>query len=108
MSNGNGALLTYGKSLLDEAKVTYTTTVTANTGTSTKYVTIYPYSSPESSTVDTASQNNFANNTKIYGDAVRETSTVGIGSKSWNSDYSYFPALSIPSFERGGAVLVGV
>ena len=46
VSNGNGSLLEYGKSLLDEAKVTYTInestkTVTANTGASTKYVTIY-------------------------------------------------------------------
>ena len=114
VSNGNVNLLEYGKSLLDEAKVTYTVngstkTVTANTGTSTKYVTIYPYSSPESSNIDTASQNNFKNNTKIYGDAVRETTSVNAGTSnsgwytsSWNSDYSYFPALGAPFFLRGG------
>ena len=114
VSNGNVNLLEYGKSLLDEAKVTYTVnestkTVTANTGTSTKYVTIYPYSSPESSNIDTANQNNFKNNTKIYGDAVRETTSANAGTSnsgwytsSWNSDYSYFPALDFPLFGRGG------
>ncbi len=114
VSNGNVNLLEYGKSLLDEAKVTYTVngstkTVTANTGTSTKYVTIYPYSSPESSNIDTASQNNFKNNTKIYGDAVRETTSANAGTSnsgwytsSWNSDYSNFPALVNPFFLRGG------
>ena len=110
VSNGNANLLEFGKSLLDEAKVTYTINentkvVTANTGTSTKYVTIYPYSSPESSTIDTASQNNFKNNTKIYGDAVRETTSANAGTSnsgwytsSWNSDSSDFPALNNPFF----------
>ena len=115
VSNGNANLLEFGKSLLDEAKVTYTINgntkvVTANTGTSTKYVTIYPYSSPESSTIDTASQNNFKNNIKIYGDAVRETTSANAGTSnsgwytsSWNSDYSYFTALHISFFQRGGS-----
>ena len=119
VSNGHVNLLEYGKALLDEAKVNYTIdentkTVTANTGASTKYVTIYPYSSPESSNIDTASQNNFKNNTKIYGDAVRETTSVNAGTSnsgwytsSWNSDYSYFPALDSPFFERGGALWYG-
>ena len=116
VSNGNVNLLEYGKSLLDEAKVTYTVngstkTVTANTGTSTKYVTIYPYSSPESSNIDTASQNNFKNNTKIYGDAVRETTSASAGTSnsgwytsSWNSDYSNFPAFHLLFFLRGGTL----
>ena len=119
VSNGNVNLLEFGKSLLDEAKVTYTINgntkvVTANTGTSTKYVTIYPYSSPESSTIDTASQNNFKNNTKIYGDAVRETTSANAGTSnsgwytsSWNSDYSIFPALFGPFFFRGGSLWDG-
>ena len=119
VSNGNANLLEFGKSLLDEAKVTYTINgntkvVTANTGTSTKYVTIYPYSSPESSTIDTASQNNFKNNIKIYGDAVRETTSANAGTSnsgwytsSWNSDYSYFPALGSPFFVRGGSFWIG-
>ena len=116
VSNGNGSLLEYGKSLLDETKVNYTIdentkTVTANTGASTKHVTIYPYSSPESSNIDTASQNNFKNNTKIYGDAVRETTSANAGTSnsgwstsSWNSDASCFPALFGPAFKRGGCL----
>ena len=112
ISNGNGNLLTFGQALLDETKVTYnesTKVVTANTGASTKYATIYPYSSPELSTQDTAIQNNFANNTKIYGDAVRETtssnagtSNTGWNTSAWNSDYSCFPASGLPFFLRGG------
>ena len=119
VSNGNESLLEYGKSLLDETKVNYTIdentkTVTANTGVSTKYVTIYPYDSPESSTINTARQNNFKNNTKIYGDAIRETtsdnagtSNSGWNTSSWNSDYSIFPALFVPFFLRGGTLWAG-
>ena len=120
ISNGDGNLLTFGQALLDETKVTYTIsgntkTVTPNTGASTKYATIYPYSSPESSTsLDTASQNNFANNTKIYGDAVRETTSstagtanTGWNTSAWNSDYSCFPASGRPFFGRGGALWEG-
>ena len=116
ISNGHEYLLEYGKSLLDETKVNYTIdentkTVTANTGASTKHVTIYPYSSPESSNIDTASQNNFKNNTKIYGDAVRETTSANAGTSnsgwytsSWNSDYSNFPAFHLLFFLRGGTL----
>ncbi len=116
ISNGHEYLSEYGKSLLDETKVNYTIdentkTVTANTGASTKHVTIYPYSSPESSNIDTASQNNFKNNTKIYGDAVRETTSANAGTSnsgwstsSWNSDASCFPALFGPAFKRGGCL----
>ena len=117
ISNGNGNLLTFGQALLNETKVIYnesTKVVTANTGVSTKYVSIYPYKSPESNTQDTVSQNNFANNTKIYGDAVRETtssnagtSNTGWNTSAWNSDYSYFPASGNPFFLRGGALWDG-
>ena len=119
ISNGHEYLLEYGKSLLDETKVNYTIdentkTVTANTGASTKHVTIYPYSSPESSNIDTASQNNFKNNTKIYGDAVRETTSANAGTSnsswyasSWNLDSSYFPTLYAPFFSRGGSLWHG-
>lgn len=114
ISNGNAKLLTYGKELLDETKVTYTInedtkTITPNTGENTKYVTIYPYKSPESSTINTASQNNFKNNTKIYGDAIRETTSDNAGTSnsnwngsSWNGDYSIFPAYYKPFLLRGG------
>ena len=114
ISNGNAKLLTYGKELLDETKVTYTInedtkTITPNTGKNTKYVTIYPYKSPESSTINTASQNNLKNNTKMYGDAIRETTSDNAGTSnsnwngsSWNGDYSIFPAYYKPFLLRGG------
>ena len=109
VSNGNGNLYTYGKAIIDEAKVTYTVneetgavTVNRNTGASTKYVTIYPNNDENESDINTASQNNYEANTSIYGDAIRETSTAGTGATSWYGDDSYFPALSVPFFPRGG------
>lgn len=102
VSNENKNLMTYGKSLLDEAGVEYTTTVTANTGSSTKYVTIYPNDDLGVTDLDTASKQNYAVNTLIYGDSVRETSTAGVGSTSWYGDYSNFPGYYYPFFFRGG------
>ena len=114
ISNGNTNLLIFGKALLDETNVIYTIngdtkTITANTGTSTKYVSIYPNNESGESNTDTASQKNFANNKKIYGDAVRETtsstagtSNTGWNKSSWNSGYSCFPGLGDPFFRRGG------
>ena len=117
ISNGNGNLLTYGQALLDETKVTYnesTKAVTPNTGASTKYATIYPYLSPETGTAEKINQANFKNNTKIYGDAVRETtssnagtSNTGWNTSAWNSDYSFFPASGDPFFSRGGSLWDG-
>ncbi|MFR8104684.1 MAG: hypothetical protein ACLU8F_06410, partial [Clostridia bacterium] len=52
---------------------------------------------------DEASKANYEVNTKIYGDAVRETSTAGIGSSSWYGDYSDFPGYGTPFFVRGGS-----
>ena len=76
---------------------------------STKYTTVYPCSLPESSTKDTACQNNFLSNKKIYGDAIRETtwevagtSNNGWKTSSWNNDYSIFVGLTNPFFLRGG------
>ena len=91
VNNGNNRLTAYGKS------------VVANGDTSTKYATVYPHKSPENSNIDIASGENYKLNTKIFGDAVRETSTSGTGSISWNGDYSYFPSLDCPFFLRGGS-----
>ena len=52
---------------------------TSGTTASTKYVTIY--------------ENSYDANNKI-GDAVKETSTSGKGTTSWNGDYSYFVTTS--------------
>ena len=47
-------------------------------------------------------QNNYLLNSKIYGDAIIETSKQGIGNTSWYNDYSNFPLFTNPFFLRGG------
>ena len=86
---------------------------------STKYTTVYPFNEKDSegnaiTNIDTASQQNFVANSKIYGDAIRETNNGKAGTtedgwnySSWTSDYSYFPALDYPFFLRGGLFLDG-
>ena len=81
---------------------------------STKYTTVYPFNEKDSegnaiTDIDTASRQNFVANSKIYGDAVRETNSGKAGTSedgwnysSWTSDYSCFPALYTPFFIRGG------
>ena len=104
ISNGNWYLDGSGSSLTKD-KV------------STKYATVYPRDasqddsskSYDTSTTEKSNQvytilstANYKTNKYIYGDAIRETSTSGTGSMSWNSDYSYFPALNSPFAMRGG------
>jgi len=74
---------------------------------STKYTTAYPYDSSidfvgTSSGLDEASEANYFENTRIYGDAIKETSNLGIDSKSWNNDCSYFISRYYPLPIRGG------
>ena len=81
---------------------------------STKYTTVYPFNEKDSkgnkiTNIDTASQQNFVANSKIYGDAVRETNSGKAGTSedgwnysSWTSNYSCSPALRHPFFIRGG------
>ncbi len=112
VDNGNTNLVNNAKSLLEEAKTTITSEnkANANTGHSTKYVTIYPNDENTSTNnSNTASQSNFAKNTKIFGDAIRETTGSKAGSNSsgwntnaWNSDYSRFAGYTTPVFLRGG------
>ena len=89
----------------------YGSSVVANGDTSTKYATVYPHDATVDDTdkltdieenLNTASNANYPLNKYIFGDAVRETSTSGTGTNSWNSDYSYFPGLDYPFFVRGG------
>ena len=87
--NGNANLNNFGSSLL-------------NSGVSSEYVTIYPNNDAGETVANTASQKNYEANTKIYGDAVRETSTGGIEASSWYKDYSNFPGYIGPFFRRGG------
>ena len=70
--------------------------------TSTKYTMVYP-KGEKSTTVDDASTENYKANTKIYGDCVRETSTGGVNSTSWNGYYSFFVGWDGPFAIRGGS-----
>ena len=94
VNNGNdsGNLNTYGKAIMNAL----------NNGKSSEYVTVYPTGESKGQSLDDASKSNYAANTKIYGDAIRETSTAGLGQTSWYSDYSYFVGANYPFFLRGG------
>ena len=100
VNNGNGNLTTYGKSLMNSLI----------NGKSSQYVTAYPFDSAvdkNGANIDTARAANYAKNTQIYGDGIRETSTGGTGKTSWHTDYSYFPAVGDPFFVRGGGFWYG-
>ena len=92
VNNGNENLNIYGKAIMNAL----------NNGKSTEYVTVYPKGETSGQSLDDASKSNYIANTKIYGDAIRETSTTGLGQTSWYSDYSYFVGAYHPFFERGG------
>ena len=94
VNNGNdsGNLNTYGKAIMNAL----------NNGKSSEYVTVYPTGESKGQSLDDASKSNYAANTKIYGDAIRETSTAGLGQTSWYSDYSFFVRANFPFFVRGG------
>ena len=94
VNNGNSNLTTFGKSLMNSLI----------NGKSSQYVTVYPYDSSVDKTganPNTVSAANYAKNTKIYGDGIRETSTAGTGKTSWYTDYSCFPAVGSLFFVRG-------
>ena len=92
VNNGNENLNIYGKAIMNAL----------NNGKSTEYVTVYPKGETSGQSLDDASKSNYIANTKIYGDAIRETSTTGLGQTSWYSDYSYFVGAYSPFFARGG------
>ena len=94
VNNGNdsGNLNTYGKAIMNAL----------NNGKSSEYVTVYPTGESKGQSLDDASKSNYAANTKIYGDAIRETSTAGLGQTLWYSDCSYFVGAGAPFFARGG------
>ena len=92
VNNGDGNLNTYGKAIMNAL----------NNGKSSEYVTVYPTGESKGQSLDDASKSNYAANTKIYGDAIRETSTAGLGQTSWYSDYSYFVGAYGSFFGRGG------
>ena len=82
---------------------TYGASVVTGGAKSTKYATVYLSNETDSTnTDDKRGEANYNVNNKIYGDAVRETSTKGSEKLSWYSDYSYFPEGGSPFFIRGG------
>ena len=110
VANQNSNLSTYGRSIAYDGNNLRTI--------STKYTTVYPYNSEtdkpgitdapnDSTNLNIASNNNYARNTLIYGDAIRETSTAGTGNNSWYDDASHFPGLYSPFSIRGGRYLYG-
>ena len=94
IANGNGNLKTYGASIAYDGDSLKTE--------STKYTTVYPDGQEDNANIDESSKINYQTNKYIYGDGIRETSTGGTGTTSWNGDYSYFPALYSAFTIRGG------
>ena len=103
VANNHKSLLIYGASVAYDGDTLKTI--------STKYTMVYPHdSSIDNNTkedndenLDAAINANYAKNTKIYGDAIRETSTSGTGNSSWQNDFSYFSGLCYPFEIKGGA-----
>ena len=52
--------------------------------------------------LNVASNANYMKNIKIYGDAVRETSTIGTDATSWQNNNSYFAGLYHAFILKGG------
>ena len=93
----NGNLTTYGKSLMNSLI----------NGKNSQYVTVYPFDSTidkNDANIDTTSAANYAKNTQIYGDGIRETSTAGTRNVSWFTNYSYYPAVNALFINRGSVL----
>ena len=94
IANGNGNLKTYGASVAYDGDKLKTE--------STKYTTVYPNGQEDNANIDNSSSTNYKTNKYIYGDGIRETSSNGTGTTSWNNDFSYFTSLKRPFTARGG------
>ena len=93
----NGNLTTYGKSLMNSLI----------NGKNSQYVTVYPFDSTidkNDANIDTTSAANYAKNTQIYGDGIRETSTAGTRNVSGFTNYSYYPAVNALFINRGSVL----
>ncbi len=107
VANGRGELKTYGASIAYDRNTLKTE--------SSKYTTAYPFDSSTDNTgveksdenLNIASANNYKKNTLIYGDGIRETSTIGTGSSSWYGNHSFYPGLYYPFSIRGGSLWTG-
>ena len=104
IANNNESLKLYGESIAYDKNTLKII--------STKYTTVYPNNESGENNIDIAGQKNFINNTKIYGDAVREstgkkTEVSNSGNSGWNTDNSYFSAIYGPFLARGGHFKLG-
>ena len=105
IANRNSNLKGYGASFTHDGDTLKTT--------STKYATVYPHDSTKDNpelglswteeNINNAGKANYPQNKYIFGDAIRETSTSGTGTSSWNGDYSCFPGLGSPFVLRSGS-----
>ena len=98
-TNGNEDLTKCGKILINE--------VTKNEGDSktyesTPYVTVYPSNDLKITNIESAATENYKINTSIYGDAIREISTTGVGHTSWYEGHSNFVGYNKRFFSLGG------
>ena len=101
VNNQNKYLFMYADSMISEL----------NSKGYSKYIMLYPHDDTKDNTsiVNTnanlyaANEANYIKNMRIYGDAIRETSTNGINATSWYTDYSYFAGLYGPFFINGGS-----
>jgi formylglycine-generating enzyme required for sulfatase activity len=84
INNGNANITTYASSLKNAAA---------------QYKDIYPKAATDSSA------NNYSSSVSLKGDAIYETSSAGIGSTSWYTDFSNMSAVNSPLFSRGGYYL---
>lgn len=90
INNKNDNINRYSKVIIDSL----------NNGKSTPYVTVYPTVEITGDFVGNVNSGNYKIDTRIYGDAIRETSTDGLGCTAWNSELSYFPGYNSPTFIR--------
>jgi len=102
VANGNGNLKYFGASVAYNGNTLKTV--------STKYTMVYPHDASKDNTsieindanLLVANEANYALNTKIYGDAIREVSMSGTGATSWMNDRSKFWGLQYPFSINGG------
>ena len=105
IANGSESLKEYGESFTYKDNILQTK--------STKYATVYPFNSEDDGSLNELNgekfnllmNSNYKLNTKIFGDAIRETSKSGTGATSWSNDISQYTAGTYNVFEHGGSYL---
>ena len=92
INNENSSLHTYGESIMSAL----------NNGKASEYVMVYKNEEKNVQNADEVDKTNYNLNIQVYGDAMAETSSSGIGNTGWNQDYSSFARGDTPFFTRGG------